>query len=293
MDIFKPSILQAFLKERGLHPKKGLSQNFLTDGNIIQKIVNTAAISKGDQVIEIGPGPGALTEALLEKGASVTAIEMDPLFARELHRLKTAKNHLEVICCDFLTFPLEDFFQKHPGKFKIVANLPYHITTPILTLLLPLHTSIESLTVMVQKEFADRMIAKKRTPAYSSFTLFFEFYAKATEWFVVSPNCFYPRPKVHSTVVHCQLHTPPIHINIPAFFQLTRAAFGKRRKMLRTSLKEQYPVEKIEHALQNIGCPPTARPEELSLQEFILLFELLNNRTSQQGQGPLLPPSPT
>jgi 16S rRNA (adenine1518-N6/adenine1519-N6)-dimethyltransferase len=278
MNIFKPSALQAFLKERGLHAKKRLSQNFLIDGNIIQKIISTAAISKGDQVIEIGPGPGALTEALLERGASVTAIEMDPLFAKELHRLQTPKKHLEVICCDFLTFPLEDFFQKHVGKFKVVANLPYHITTPILTRLLPLYPFIESLTIMVQKEFADRMIAEKKTPSYSSFTLFFQFYATAAKWFVVSPTCFYPRPKIHSTVVHCALHPPLLKTDTPAFFQLTRAAFGKRRKMLRASLKEQYPVEKIEQALINLGCPATARPEELSLQEFISLFELLSNR---------------
>jgi 16S rRNA (adenine1518-N6/adenine1519-N6)-dimethyltransferase len=270
MKIFKPSALQAFLKERGLHAKKGLSQNFLIDGNIIQKIVSTAGIKAGDQVIEIGPGPGALTEALLERGASVTAIEMDPLFAAELQRLP-----LEVVCCDFLTFPLEDFFQQHPGKFKVVANLPYHITTPILTRLLPLNAWIDSLTIMVQKEFADRMIAEKRTPAYSSFTIFFQFYATAAKWFNVSPNCFYPRPKVHSTVVHCPLHPPPLKVEIEAFFQLTRTAFGKRRKMLRASLKALYPH--IEQTLQS-----TARPEELSLQEFIELFELLNNRTTQQ-----------
>src|ERR1700722_10676221 len=133
MSLFKPSELRAFLKEKGLHAKKGLSQNFLIDGNIIKKIVKVADISKEDHVIEIGPGPGALTEALLHTGASITAIEMDPLFAGELHRLQTPNKNLDVICADFLVFPLEEFFQKHPGKWKIVANLPYHITTPILT----------------------------------------------------------------------------------------------------------------------------------------------------------------
>ncbi len=276
MNIFRPSELQAFLKERGLNAKKGLSQNFLIDGNIIQKIVDTAFVSSGDRVIEIGPGPGALTEALLKKGAFVTAIEMDALFAKELHRLQVPDRRLEIICSDILKFPLADFLQKHPGKYKVVANLPYHITTPILTFLLPLYQDIESLTIMVQKEFADRMIAEKRTPEYSSLTLFLQFYANIDKSFTVSPNCFYPRPKVHSSVVHCKLHPPLLKTHSDAFFLLTRTAFGKRRKMLRASLKDLYPIEKIEQALVKLGYPNTARPEELAIDEFIAFFHLLN-----------------
>jgi 16S rRNA (adenine1518-N6/adenine1519-N6)-dimethyltransferase len=275
-DVYKPSELQTFLKIRGLHAKKSLSQNFLIDGNIIQKIVDTASISSGDLVIEIGPGPGALTKALLGRGAFVTAIEMDAPFAKELHRLQTPDHRLKIICNDILKFPLAGFLQKHPGKYKVVANLPYHITTPILTLLLPLYQDIESLTIMVQKEFANRMIAEKRTPEYSSFTLFLQFYASVDKSFTVSPNCFYPRPKVHSSVVHCKLHPPLIKINTDAFFLLTRSAFGKRRKMLRASLKDLYPIKKVEQALVKLGHLNTARPEELTIDEFIALFHLLN-----------------
>jgi 16S rRNA (adenine1518-N6/adenine1519-N6)-dimethyltransferase len=275
MKLFRPSELQAFLKERGMHPKKGLSQNFLIDGNIIQKIGDLAAVTNGDRIIEIGSGPGALTQALLERGASVTAIEMDALFAQELRRLQTMDQRLEIIVGDVLQFPLFDFFQKHPGKHKVVANLPYHITTPILGLFLPLHKSIESLTIMVQKEFADRMTAEKNTPEYSSFTIFLQFYAAVQKSFTVSPNCFYPRPKVHSSVVHCKLHPPLLDTNSERFFQLTRTAFGKRRKMLRSSLKELYPVENIEQALVKMGFTPRARPEELTIYDFIALFRLL------------------
>lgn len=275
--LYKPSELQAFLKERGVHAKKGLSQNFLIDGNIIQKIVDAASVSQGDLVIEIGPGPGALTEALLEKGTIVTAIEKDALFAKELQRLQTPDRRLEVICSDVLKFPLANFLQKHPGKYKVVANLPYHITTPILTLLLPLYHAIESLTIMVQKEFADRMLAEKRTPEYSSFTLFLQFYASVGKNFIVSPNCFYPRPKVYSSVVHCKLHPPLLNAHSDAFFLLTRTAFGKRRKMLRASLKGLYAIEKVEQALADLGHPNTARPEELAIEEFIALFHLLKS----------------
>lgn len=276
MRIFKPSELHAFLKERGMHAKRGLSQNFLIDRNIIQKIVDIASISKNDTILEIGPGPGALTEALLETGASVVAIELDADFAKELQRLQTPDHRLEVICEDILKFPLTDFLKNRPNRAKVVANLPYHITTPILTLLLPLYHLIESLTIMVQKEFAERMVAEKKTPEYSSLTLFLQFYATVIKTFNISPNCFFPRPKVHSSVVHCKLHPPLLEEKIEEFFRMTRAAFGKRRKMLRASLRDLYEVEKIEQTLSTLGHLVTTRPEDLSIQEFIALFNLLN-----------------
>ncbi len=274
---YRPSDLHAFLKESGLHAKKSLSQNFLIDGNIIQKIVAAAEVSEGDFVVEVGPGPGALTQALLDRGAHVLAVEMDTVFAELLSRLQTEDQRLQIVQEDILKFPLIEFLQKRKGgKCKIVANLPYHITTPILTLILPQSDLIESLTIMVQKEFADRMAAKKGTPEYGSFTVFLQFYAAVDKSFVVSPNCFYPRPKVQSTVVHCKLHPPLVKGNSERFFQLTRTAFGQRRKMLRASLKDLYGSEKVEQALQKIGRLPTERPEGLSIDEFISLYGILN-----------------
>src|SRR5262249_36088189 len=125
--MYRPSDLRAFLSELGAHAKKRLSQNFLIDGNIIHKIIEAAEISKGDVVLEIGPGPGALTQALLKRGAAVTAIEMDPHFASELRRLQTDNDRLEIHCEDILQFPLLEFLQQQPKKIKVVANLPYHI----------------------------------------------------------------------------------------------------------------------------------------------------------------------
>lgn len=281
MKIFKPSELQAFLKGLGIHAKSGLSQNFLIDGNIIHKIVLMADVRSGDHVLEIGPGPGALTEALLEKGAFVTAVEMDHIFARALMRLQTKDSRLQVINADILKFDLLDYLEKYKGKkHKVVANLPYHITTPILAGLLPLHQWIESLTIMVQKEFADRMIADPGTKNYSSFSVFLQFYSEVMDSFIVSPNCFFPRPKIYSSVVHCRLHPPKLKQDIEAFFTLTRTAFGKKRKMLRSSLKDLYGAAKVEQALLKIGHPITERPEELSLDEFISLFATLNSASS-------------
>lgn len=275
--VYKPSDLQAFLKEWGLHAKKGLSQNFLIDGNIVQKIVNAAEVSSEDFVVEIGPGPGALTQALLERGARVLAIEMDPIFAEALVRLQTPDQRLEIVQADILKFPLAETLRKRQGKkCKVVANLPYHITTPILTLLFPLSDLIESLTIMVQKEFGDRMSSQKGTPEYSSLTVFLQFYGAVASSFTVGPNCFYPRPKVHSSVIHCKLHPPLLAGSEEKFFQLTRTAFGQRRKMLRSSLKDLYSPEKIEAALLQIGHPVTERPEELSVHEFIALYHILN-----------------
>jgi 16S rRNA (adenine1518-N6/adenine1519-N6)-dimethyltransferase len=274
--VSRPSDLQEFLKERGLYAKKGLSQNFLIDGNIVQKIVDAAAVTRDDLIVEVGPGPGALTQALLARGARVLAIEMDTDFSSALHRLQTPDYRLEVFCADILKFPLaEELKKRQVHSCKVVANLPYHITTPILTQMLPLYPTIESLTIMVQKEFADRMQGKKGTPQYSSFTLFLEFYATVAKSFVVSPNCFYPRPKVHSSVVHCRLHPPALAEDADAFFQLTRTAFGQRRKMLRASLKDLYGAPQVECALKKIGKSQTERPEQLSLEEFIQLFHAL------------------
>ncbi len=287
MNLYRSSELRQFLNELGLDAKKGLSQNFLVDGNILKKIILAAAIQPNDHVIEVGPGPGALTECLLQAGAYVTAIEIDPHFANALKRLETKEGQLTVVQGDFLEFPLEEHLRKREGRSKVVANLPYHITTPILTKLLPMHQLIESVTIMVQKEFAKRMTASPGSADYSSFSLFSSFYSKPTYCFTVEPTCFYPRPKVQSAVVHCQLKPPPLPGPEEDFFAITRCAFQKRRKMLKTSLKPLYPSSVVEQALRDLSISPQARPEELSLEQFLLLFKLLssndkNDKTSEQ-----------
>lgn len=291
---YRPSDLHALLKTYETSAKKRYSQNFLIDYNILKKIIKTADIQQDDIVLEIGAGPGALTEALLEQGARVIAIELDSKLVQILKRLQENNNRLKIIEANILKLPFDDnllsklFFeqQAHPDKnfakmtqykkIKIVANLPYHITTPILTRFLPFHKNIDSLTVMVQKEFAERMAAPVGTSAYSSFTLFLQFYSDVKLCFVIKPSCFYPVPKVQSAVVNCILHKPELEEKyITAFFKLTRRVFQQRRKMLRTTLKALYSVESIDNAIKHMHLNPKVRPEELSLSQFLSLFRSL------------------
>lgn len=269
-----PSGLQEFLNEHGLKAKKHSSQNFLVDGNIIRKIVKSAVVQAGDYILEIGPGPGALTEEMLSIGANVFAIEKDSQLATALLRLQTEDLRLTVLEKDFLEFPLLEFFSKilpSGKKLKVVANLPYHITTPIISALLPLYDMIETMTLMVQKEVALRFVACKGTKDYSSFTIFIQHFGSVKYCFTVEPTCFYPRPTVQSAVVHFTLQ--PLE-DIPKqekLFQMIRLAFSQRRKMIKSSLKELYPSEKVEQSLQKIGLNPLARPEELSREDFVKL----------------------
>lgn len=276
MSIYKPSILRSFLNQMEAVPQKRLSQNFLIDKNIIQKIVLEADIQKGDCVLEIGPGPGVLTEALLEKGAHVIAIEKDPKFAQALQRFQTSDHRLTVLEADALTVELNSILSK---GLKVVANLPYNVATAILIRFLPKHHYLKSLTVMVQKEVGERLIAKPSTKSYSSLTLFVRFYSEASLGFHIKPTCFYPAPKVHSSVIHFKIKKP-IQLDSEAFFQFVRNTFQKRRKMLRASLRSFYDPEVLRQGLEKIGKGHQVRPEELSLEDFITLFREIQNSSS-------------
>ncbi|NGX54573.1 MAG: Ribosomal RNA small subunit methyltransferase A [Chlamydiae bacterium] len=252
---YRPSQLRTLLKENHLFPKKRLSQTFIIDGNIVRKVVEEAAVSPGDRVLEIGPGPGAFTEVLLEKEASVIAVEKDPAYARLLVRLEK----LEIFEGDIRDFPLE-----RAANAKIVANLPFNITTPILALLIPRSDLFTTATFIVQEEVARRIVATPGSPHYSSLSLFVRFYTNPTYAFSISRRSFYPVPRVDSAVVKLTLRPPP-EVDSPAhFFILVRTAFKQRRKMLRSSLKELYPA-----------CDSDKRPEELSLEDFISLYNFL------------------
>ena len=279
MAIHKPSELMAFLESLGIQPKKVLSQNFLVDGNIIRKIVKTANVSPADVVLEIGPGPGSLTEGLLEGGAHVIAVEKDNVLAGALERLKTDTNQLDIYCEDILEFPIAEVLKKNlkdGQKAKVIANLPYHLTTPILIKLVQMQDIISSLVLMVQQEVGQRFTAIPGNHHYGSLTVFLNFYSKLKYGFTVSKQCFYPKPKVESAIVILELKEPPFVADQEKFFQMTRTSFEHRRKMMRSSLRELYPPETIMEALSKIGKNPQSRPEELSLDEFLSLFAILN-----------------
>lgn len=279
MPIYKPSELRHFLDDLGINPKKFLSQNFLIDGNILRKIISEADVKPNDVVLEIGSGPGALTEVLLENGAHVIAVEKDPILANALQRLASPENKLDVVCEDIQELPIEEILKKHLAKgqkAKLIANLPYHLTTPILSRFVTMHALFSSITVMVQEEVARRFTAMPDTSEYGSITVFLNFYSTPHYAFQVSKHCFYPEPTVASAVVTLVLKAPP-HVPEEPFFKMTRAAFGKRRKMLRASLKEAYGSETIAAALQALHLPQEARPEALSLEQWLQLFHHLNH----------------
>jgi 16S rRNA (adenine1518-N6/adenine1519-N6)-dimethyltransferase len=275
MPLYKPSALRAFLEQIDASPKKSLSQNFLIDGNIIRKIVQFAGVQPGDSVLEIGPGPGVLTEELLARGAHVLAIEKDRKFAKALTRLQTPDHHLTVIEGDILEQDISKFLKP---KTKLVANLPYQITTPILTEFLPKNELFESITVMVQKEVSARFLAQPSTSDYSSITVFVQFYSQPEYGFTVQPTCFYPPPRVKSAVVKFHLNDHPPIPSEEAFFAMTRRAFQQRRKMIRSSLKLIYDLASIDRGLEKIGKGLHVRPENLSLADFLILSQEIEKK---------------
>ena len=278
MPLYRPTELREFLTTLGIFPKKKLSQNFLIDGNVLKKIVSLAELEEGDYVVEIGPGPGVLTEQLLKCGCCVIAIEKDRLFARELQRLEKEKTKLEVYEADIMGFPLVEHLKKRlpfGSKAKVVANIPYHLTSPIIEKIIQSESVVSSATLMVQHEVAKRLVAKAGSSDYSSFSIFLQFYSNVQYGFLVPPKCFYPPPKVDSAVIRFDLEKKFPHIDEEAFFKLVRTGFMQRRKMVKSTLKELYPSKKIEEALELIGKTTQARPEEISLPEWVRFFEFL------------------
>ncbi|MCE5295173.1 MAG: 16S rRNA (adenine(1518)-N(6)/adenine(1519)-N(6))-dimethyltransferase RsmA [Chlamydiales bacterium] len=261
---FRPSELQEYLRSIGAKPEKGMSQNFLIDGNILDKIIALADVQSDDVVVEIGPGPGALTERLLETGCQVVAIEKDPIFAKALASLDNPR--LTVHTADVLEFDLNGF-----SNAKVVANLPYNITTPILQKILPMQEVFTSVTVMVQEEVARRLCFDCAVKDFVAFTLFLQYYSKPQYGFTVSPQCFFPAPRVHSSVIRLNLEKRFQAEDEAFFFDLINTAFSQRRKMIKATLKAKVDVHKIEEALLKIGKPITARPEELTLEEWVSL----------------------
>ncbi|SCA63464.1 Ribosomal RNA small subunit methyltransferase A [Chlamydiales bacterium SCGC AG-110-M15] len=278
-----PTDLWAFLDSLGVRAKKGLSQNFLIDGNIIKGIVRAAEVHSGDVVLEIGPGPGALTQALLATGATVIAVEKDDAFAGALSRFDPEGSRLHVYHADFMAFPLGDVLRQHlrvGQKVKIVSNLPYHLTTPIVTKLSCMHDLISTVVVMVQNEVAQRMVADPGSRVFGSLSVFLQFYADVTYGFKVSNRCFSPAPKVDSAIVKLKLKTPPKVSCEDGFFRLVRRAFQQRRKMLRSSLRELYSSDIIISALGEAGLNVESRPERLSVNDFIHLYELCEKESN-------------
>ena len=262
MQLHRPSDLRLYLQQANLNPKKFLSQHFLIDGNIIDKIIKSSDVKIGESILEIGPGPGVLTAALLKKKTNVIAVEKDRDYVKAFDNWDAP--NLQVFEDDFLDFDLE----KHiPKNTQVVANIPYHITTPILIKLMDHYTLFSSITLLMQKEVAQRLIAKPNTKQYGSLSIFLQRYADIKYLFDVSENCFYPKPKVKSAVVQIKFKPETFPID-QDFHIVVRKAFQQRRKCLTTSLKLLYNQGKIIQALKDIQFDEKSRPEDLSPEKF-------------------------
>jgi 16S rRNA (adenine1518-N6/adenine1519-N6)-dimethyltransferase len=274
--VYKPSEIQNFLKKTKTFPKKSLSQNFLIDKNIIKKIINSNKIQKDDLILEIGPGLGALTKELLLKNIKILAIEKDKNFANYLKTLKNPK--LEIFEDDFLKFPLKKELLKRLKKnkhAKAVSNLPYNISTPIITKLLQNSFLFSQITLTLQYELAKRITAKENSKEFGAITVFVNFYSHPKFLFKISKNSFFPKPKITSAVIQLNIKKEIPYKDAEEFHKFTRKAFQKRRKKLTTSLKEEFDLEKIKKAFFDLKIDINSRPENLNFSQFYNLFKLL------------------
>ena len=265
--------------------QKRFGQNFLIDENVLQNIIRSSEITKDDCVLEIGPGIGTMTQYLCEAAGAVAAVEIDKNLIPILHDTLSEYDNVEIINQDILKVDIAALAEeKNGGKpIKVVANLPYYITTPIIMGLFESHVPIESITVMVQKEVADRMQCGPGTKDYGALSLAVQYYAKPEIVANVPPNCFMPRPNVGSAVIRLTRHEkPPVEVtDEKLMFRLIRASFNQRRKTLVNGLKNAsdltYTKEQIEAAIEAIGQPLTIRGEALSLSQFAQLTNQLKN----------------
>ena len=274
------------MKKYNIFANKNLRQNFLIDTHVLDKIVKYSNITKDDMVLEIGPGIGTMTQYLCENARKVVAVEIDEYLIPILGDTLKAYDNVEVINNDILKLDLNKLVQeKNDGKrIKVVANLPYYITTPIIMELLEKHVPVDCITVMVQKEVAERMQAGPRSKDYGALSLAVQYYSKPEVVANVPPNCFMPRPNVASSVIKLDLYEEPeVKVNNEEhLFKLIRASFNQRRKTLANGIKNfqglNYSREEVVSALNNLGIREDVRGEALSLQEFAALSDELEKR---------------
>ena len=285
MRIADYSVTKAVLERHGFTFKKSFGQNFLTDTNILQKIVDTAEIDKNVNVIEIGPGIGALTEFLAENAAEVMAFEIDERLVPILEDTLRDRDNVKVINEDVLKADLQTRvkeFENPNLPIKVVANLPYYITTPILMHLIESKIPFAEFVVMMQKEVADRISAEPNTKAYGSLSIAVQYYMTAKVAFVVPRTVFVPAPNVDSAILKMTRRKQPL-VEVKDedfFFRVSKASFVHRRKTLWNNLtshfgKSEEVKNKLEQALENAAIKPSIRGEALSISDFARLSDAL------------------
>lgn len=267
------SATRHILKTFNLRASKKLGQNFLINSDVVEKIVDAAEISEGDEVLEIGPGIGTLTQGLLEAGAKVTAVELDKKLPEVLSQTLAGYENFKLIQGDILKVDIENLM---PKNFKVVANLPYYITTQILLTLIEKNLPIKKIVTMVQKEVAERMIAAPNSKIYGAMSVAVQFRADCKIAFDVPPENFLPRPEVTSSVIVCDIHAPKFNVDEKFFTKVVRAAFGQRRKTLINSLiGAGFQRDVVINALDAAEIDSTRRAETLTLEEFAKLSNFL------------------
>lgn len=283
--IATPSKTKSILQKHGFTFKKSLGQNFLVDLNILENIVYEAGVTKETGVIEIGPGIGSLTEHLALHAKKVVAFEIDQRLIPVLNDTLQAYEHVHVIHEDILEADLPQTIQTYFSdveEVRVVANLPYYITTPILLKLLESRLSIASITIMIQKEVATRMAAEPNSKNYGSLSIAVQYYTEAEVVMDVPKTVFMPQPNVDSSVLHLELREkPPVEVeDEEQFFNLVRASFVNRRKTLLNNLasfyKGTYDKAEISERLESIGIDPRRRAESLSMEEFSKMANRFN-----------------
>lgn len=279
-----PTNTIAILQRYNFNFQKKYGQNFLIDANILEKIIAAAGVNDNDCVLEIGPGIGTMTQYLCENAREVVAVEIDKKLIPILEQdTLSAYNNVTIINEDILKVDINAIVQeKNDGRpVKVVANLPYYITTPIIMGLFESHVPLDSITVMVQKEVAERMQVGPGTKDYGALSLAVQYYAKPEVMMTVPAGCFMPRPNVDSAVIKLTRHDKP-PVTVPdekRMFDIIRASFNQRRKTLVNGLGNAAGLnvkkEEVSSALEKMGLSPTIRGEALTLGEFAELTDLL------------------
>ena len=263
--------------------QKKFGQNFLIDPTVLDRIIRAARITKEDCVLEIGPGIGTMTQYLAESAGSVVAVEIDQNLIPILRETLAEYDNVSIINDDILKVDLNKIVEEKNGgrPIKVVANLPYYITTPIIMGLFEKQVPLQSITIMVQKEVADRMQVGPGTKDYGALSLAVQYYAKPEIVANVPPNCFIPRPNVGSAVIRLtKYEQPPVTVrDVDRMFAIIRASFNQRRKTLVNGLGNAPELglskERVAHALEEMQLSPTVRGEALTLAQFARLSDLL------------------
>lgn len=276
--LYSPKTVREIMDLYGFKFSKSLGQNFLVDKNFVDKIVDAADV-KNQNVIEIGPGIGTISYEMAKLAKKILVIEIDdsliPILEENLGDFSNVKIiHQDVLKCDFNQLVEEEFGGE---DFKVVSNLPYYITTPIIEKLIE-GKSPSDMTIMVQKEVADRMLADENDKEYSSLSVFIKFYAETQKITNVPKSVFMPKPKIDSTVLRLSLRKYDDEVDRERLFALVKAGFNKRRKTILNSLSDVYPKDELSLAFEKVGINKTLRAENLSLDDYINLTNVLNSK---------------